>query len=127
MTIHRKATPRKKRFAKKLRRKLTRAECAFWEICQTLKTEGVIFWRQVVLCGYVADFWCPKLKLVVEIDGDSHLSESAQSYDRHRARVMRDKHEAKTVRFTNFEVINNPAIVEAKLREVIRQRSVMLS
>jgi very-short-patch-repair endonuclease len=123
MTINRKATPRKARFAKKLRRKLTRAERAFWEICQTLRTEGIIFWRQVVLCGYVADFWCPRLKLVVEIDGDSHLSESAQNYDRHRARVMREHHDAKTIRFTNFDVLNKRPMVECRLRAMIANRS----
>lgn len=123
MTINRKATPRKARFAKKLRRKLTRAERAFWEICQALRTEGIIFWKQVVLCGFIADFWCPKLKLVVEIDGDSHLSEDAQDYDRKRARIMREAHGAKTIRFSNFDVLNRRPIVECKLRELIAKRS----
>jgi very-short-patch-repair endonuclease len=123
MSIHRKATPHKARFAKRLRRKCTRAERAFWEICQDLRKEGVIFWRQVVLCGFVADFWCPKLKLVVEIDGDSHLSEDAQDYDRRRARIMREAHGAKTVRFTNYDVLNRRPFVEFKLREMIAKRS----
>lgn len=123
MSIHRKATPRKQRFAKKLRRKTTRAEQAFWEICQDLRKEGIIFWRQVVLCGFVADFWCPRLKIVVEIDGPSHLSEQAQSYDKNRARIMREKHGAKTIRFTNFDVLNRRPIVECRLRELIAKRS----
>ncbi len=123
MTINRKATPRKARFAKKLRRKLTRAERAFWEICRDLRKEGIIFWRQVVLCGFVADFWCPKLKLVVEIDGDSHLTEEAQEYDKKRARIMREAHGARTIRFTNFDVLNKRPMVEARLRDLITRRS----
>lgn len=123
MGIHRHAKKRKRKFAKKLRRKLTRAEKLFWELCQELRDEeGVFFWRQIVLCGYIADFWCPKLKLVVEIDGPSHLSESAQCYDRRRAGVMSDQLGAKTIRFTNYDVINKRASVECRFRDAVAQR-----
>jgi len=126
MAIHRHASKRKRRFAKKLRRRLTRAEREFWSICQDLREEGVFFWRQIVLCGYVADFWCPKLKLVVEIDGPSHLSEDAQAYDNRRAKVMADQLGAKTIRFTNLEVFTKRASVEYRLRKAIDDRFVTL-
>jgi len=122
MGLHRHATNRKRKFAKKLRRRQTRAEREFWTICQELREEGIYFWRQVVLCGYVADFWCPKLKLVIEIDGPSHLTEEAVDYDKHRARVMNEQLGAKTIRFSNFEVINKRATVEYRLRRAIDAR-----
>lgn len=123
MGIHRHAKPRKRKFAKKLRRRLTRAEREFWEMCRELReAEGIHFWRQIVLCGYVADFWCPKLKLVVEIDGPSHLVESQIAYDARRARVMRDELGAKTIRFTNTEVFTKRAQVEFRFREAVRRR-----
>jgi very-short-patch-repair endonuclease len=127
MGIHRFAKKRKQKFAKKLRRRLTRAEREFWEMCRTLRDEeGVHFWRQIVLCGYVADFWCPKLKLVVEIDGPSHLTEAAQAYDKRRAKVMADELGAKTIRFTNREVFIKRASVEYRFREAVRQRQAEL-
>ena len=126
MAIHKHATKRKRRFAKKLRRRQTRAEREFWKICQDLRKEGIYFWRQIVLCGYVADFWCPKLKLVVEIDGPSHLTEEAVAYDRHRAKVMADESGAKTIRFSNTEVFRKLASVEYRLRQAIDRRFVTL-
>lgn len=121
MGLHRKAKPRKLRFAKKLRKRQTRSEKAFWEIARRLREdEGVYFWRQTVLLGWIVDFWCPKLKLVVEIDGKTHKGREA--YDKRRELVMEDELGAKTIRFTNKEVVTNPAIVEARMRAIIKQR-----
>jgi very-short-patch-repair endonuclease len=122
MGLHKHATKRKLRFAKKLRRRLTRSERAFWSICQQLRKEKVFFWRQIVLCGYVADFWCPKLKIVVEIDGPSHLTEDSIRYDKYRADVMSKELGAKTIRFTNFDVLNRAAAVEYDFRRAIKKR-----
>ena len=127
MGIHRKATKRKRRFAKKLRRRMTRAEREFWTLCQELRDEeGIYFWRQVVLCGFVADFWCPKLKLVVEIDGPSHLTEAAVAYDRRRAEIMEEAHGAKTIRFSNQEVFRRLASVRYRFRKAVRERQAEL-
>ena len=121
MGLHRKAKPRKLKFAKKLRRRQTRAEKAFWEIARRLREEeGVYFWRQTVLLGWIVDFWCPKLKLVVEIDGKTH--EGRGIYDKRRELVMEEELDATTIRFTNQEVLINPALVEAKMRAIIKQR-----
>lgn len=123
MGIHRHAKKRKRKFAKKLRRRLTRAEREFWTLCQELRDDdGIYFWRQIVLCGYVADFWCPKLKLVIEIDGPSHLTEAAQKWDARRERVMAKELGAKTIRFTNFEVINKRASVAYRFRQAVQRR-----
>ena len=120
MGLHRGAKARKIRFAKKLRRNQTRGEKAFWEIAREIRTEhGAIFWRQTVLLGWIVDFWCPKLRLVVEIDGASHKGREA--YDKKRALVMEDELEAITIRFTNFEVINNPSLVKASVIATIKQ------
>lgn len=127
MGIHRHATKRKRRFAKKLRRRQTRAERAFWEICRELREEKIFFWRQIVLLGWVADFWCPKLKLVIEIDGASHLTEEAIIYDRHRAKIMSEELGAKTIRFTNFDVLNRRAVVAYRIREIVKKRKKEIS
>ena len=119
--IHRHATKRKIRFARKLRRRQTRAERAFGKIAKRLeKRYKTRFWKQVVLLGWIADFWCPKLKLVIEIDGKTHKGREA--YDTNRANVMEDELGAQTVRFTNAEVLTNPAIVEYRMRELIKAR-----
>jgi len=127
MSIHKHATKRKWKFAKKLRRRTTRAEREFWEICRELRDEeGIYFWRQIVLCGWIADFWCPKLKLVIEIDGPSHLTEAALAYDKNRAKVMADQLGAKTIRYTNSEVFTKRASVRYRFRQAVRKRQIEL-
>ena len=39
-------------------------------------------YRQRPIDQFIVDFYCPKLKLVIEIDGDIHNSELAQDYNR---------------------------------------------
>ena len=73
-----------------------------------------------MLCGWIADFWCPKLKLVVEIDGKSHDTRAA--YDHRRSVVMEEELGAMTVRFTNHEVLTNPQIVAAQMVKIIKNR-----
>ena len=119
--VHRKATRRKIQFAKKLRRGQTRAELAFGRIAKSLAAEtGIRFWRQIVILGWIVDFWCPRLKLVVEIDGSSHVGREA--YDNHRALVMESEVGAKTIRFSNFEVLNNSTMVKARLKDIMFRR-----
>lgn len=122
MGIHHKASKRKIKYAKKLRRKQTRAERAFAKIAKELEKDyGYRFWPQVVMFGWIVDFWCPKLKLIIEIDGPSH--DKTKTYDNRRANVMSEELEATTIRFTNFELINNQALITEKLRSIIENRS----
>lgn len=115
--IHHRSNPKSLRRAKKLRGRLTRAENALWEILKDAKL-GVKFWRQIVLLGWIADFWCPTRKLVIEVDGPSHLGRA--SYDAFRAKIMRERLGARTIRFTNQEVLTNPLLVEARLRSELQ-------
>lgn len=114
--IHTHATKKKIKFAKKLRRRQTRAEKLLWEMVKDGKF-GVKFWRQTVLLGWIVDLWCPKRKLVIEVDGSSH--DGRENYDAFRAQVMKEKLGARTIRFTNEEVITNSALVEYRLREAL--------
>ena len=116
--IHTHATRRKIKFAKRLRRRQTRAERLLWEMLRDQKL-GARFWKQIVLLGWIVDFWCPKLKLVVEVDGPTH--DGRESYDANRAQVMEERLGARTIRFTNREVITNSALVAYRLRRAIME------
>src|SRR3990167_7521572 len=116
--IHPHAPRRKIKFAKRLRRRQTRAERLLWEMLRDQKL-GARFWKQIVLLGWIVDFWCPKLKLVVEVDGPTH--DGRESYDANRAQVMEERLGARTIRFTNREVITNSALVAYRLRRAIME------
>ncbi|MGH7659007.1 MAG: endonuclease domain-containing protein [Gemmatimonadales bacterium] len=59
-------------FARKLRRVPAPAEQQAWEILRGRRLYGLKFRRQQVIRGYIVDFYCPELALVLEIDGGVH-------------------------------------------------------
>ncbi len=62
-----------KQFSRNLRNNSTLAEILLWQQIKGRKINGCLFARQKPIGKYVADFYCSKLKLVIEIDGSSHL------------------------------------------------------
>ncbi|MBW4360379.1 endonuclease domain-containing protein [Flavobacterium sp. NAS39] len=90
--------------AKKLRENLTEAEEKLWLALRENQIGGYKFRRQHPLSLYIADFYCHALKLVIEIDGDYHLSEEQQFLDKKRTSDI-EFQGLKVIRFTNEEVM----------------------
>ena len=87
--------------AQKLRKQMTPTERKLWYCF--LKDHPVKFYRQRVIGDYIADFYCSKAKLVVEIDGYFHYSEERKYYEQKRDFFLR-KNGFRTLRFTNANV-----------------------
>lgn len=62
------------------------------------------FRRQQIIDGFIVDFYCPKLRIVIEIDGAVH--DQRKEYDLKRDSILMQK-KLKILRFTNSEVIND--------------------
>lgn len=63
----------KKRYAKKLRKRMTPSEVCVWTRLKKVQhIADAEFEPQVVCCGYIPDFVCEKSKVIVEIDGPIH-------------------------------------------------------
>ena len=92
--------------AKALRKNMTLAERKIWY--DYLRNFSYRVYRQRPIDNFIVDFYCPKLKLVIEIDGDSHSSENAQKYDRERTKILAG-YGLKVIRFNNEEVLHNLA------------------
>src|SRR3989344_2166709 len=75
-------------FAKKLRRKMTVAEKVLWKQLRAKRFNGHKFRRQVSIGPFIVDFLCIEKRLVVEVDGETHLSSSARAYDARRDRFF---------------------------------------
>ena len=99
---------------RELRQKSTKEEEILWKQLRGNKL-GYKFKRQHSIGGYILDFYCSKIKLIIEIDGTSHLGADAKEYDE-----IRDKYFSelgyKTVRFSNNEVENDLEEVLNKIR-----------
>lgn len=90
--------------AKELRKNMTVAEQKIWK--NYLKSFPYRVYRQRPIENFIVDFYCPKLKLVIEIDGDSHYTENAQDYDRERTQFLQT-YGLKVIRFKNDDVLSN--------------------
>lgn len=106
--------PKKRLWARRLRHNPTPAEVAFWAVARRYGM-GIKFRRQQVIFGYIADFYCPPLGLVVEIDGGYHRTPEQREYDCHRTAVM-TRRGLQVLRFTNEEVFTDMAGVISRVR-----------
>ena len=74
--------------ARHLRRHPTDAERRAWELLRARRCLGLKFRRQQPLAGFIVDFYCPKLDLAIELDGDIHDSPDRARYDCVRDRLL---------------------------------------
>lgn len=94
--------------AKDLRRNMTEAEMLLWNYLKN-GVHGLKFRRQHPIGIYIADFYCHKIKLIVEIDGGVHDKKEIKEYDLKRENDLKNWG-YKIIRFTNervFSEINN--------------------
>jgi hypothetical protein len=90
--------------ARHLRQNLTPAEVILWEALRGRQLRGLKFRCQHPIGRFVVDFYCPSLKLIIEIDGGIHAQQ--QDYDQARTDQFQDFGYS-VLRFTNDEVIND--------------------
>lgn len=105
----------KKKQARALRKNMTEAESILWEQVRNKKLYGLKFRRQQVIEGFIVDFFCHELKLVIEIDGEIHESSSQREIDEYRRKVFTLRG-LKEIRFKNEDIINSINDVLAKIK-----------
>lgn len=74
--------------ARQMRREATPGERKVWEILRGRRCLGLKFRRQAIVEGFIADFYCPSLRLVLEVDGSVHHGLEAKARDRDRDRIF---------------------------------------
>jgi very-short-patch-repair endonuclease len=89
-----------------LRNNATPAEKRLWSYLRNSQLLGRKFRRQQGIGPYIVDFYCPKEKLAVELDGEIHSTSEARQYDQERDTFIHD-HGIITIRFRNEEVFND--------------------
>ena len=90
--------------AKQLRSNQTPQERKLWY--DYLSKYPIRFQRQKVIDCYIADFYCYKAKLVIELDGSQHFTGKGEEDDKIRTSVL-GQFGLKVIRFSNNDVINN--------------------
>jgi len=93
-----------KQLSRLLRENMTDAERRLWAKIRMKQLKGYQFYRQKPIGDYIVDFFSPRAKLVIEVDGSQHFSDEMTEYDR-----MRDDYMSslglRVLRFTNTDVL----------------------
>jgi very-short-patch-repair endonuclease len=115
--IYTKKSEQEKR--RRLRKEMSKAEVLLWRELKSRKL-GVRFLRQYSVKTFVVDFYCPSVRLAIEVDGATHISEEDLSYDRSRQKDI-EYYGIKFLRFTNPEIYGSlESVIERIKNEIVQ-------
>jgi very-short-patch-repair endonuclease len=90
-------------FARSMRKESTPAERKLWQALRNWHVGGLKFRRQVPLGNYIADFYCPTARLVIEVDGETHIDPGTDV----RRDAWMESQGITVFRVTNQDVLRN--------------------
>ena len=93
----------------------TEAEKILWGHLRKFRHEGFIFRRQHPIVFFIADFYCHRIKLVIEVDGDYFSNYQIREYDDSRSGEL-ERYGIKILRFRNEEIKNDFEQVISRIR-----------
>jgi very-short-patch-repair endonuclease len=110
-----------------LRSGMTDAEQVLWKRIRHKQVRGLPFYRQKPLLKFMVDFYCPKAKLVIELDGSQHLEEAHRAADAERDAALKGAG-LRVLRFDNRQVLLEiegvMAVIDDAIGQVIGEREV---
>jgi very-short-patch-repair endonuclease len=113
------ATPDIFKKAKELRKAETEAEKILWaRLCKN-QIMGLQFRRQHPINKFIADFYCAKIKLVIEVDGSIHELPENQLYDIGRSEIFND-FGITVIRFSNEQIVEDIETIIIKIKNCVK-------
>jgi very-short-patch-repair endonuclease len=109
-----------KEFSRKLRNKSTLGEILLWTQLRAGQLDGYGFNRQKPIGQFIVDFYCRRLKLVIEVDGGYHYEEEQILVDKRRQMMIEDMG-LHFIRFHDEEIRKDMPQVLEKIKEYIRE------
>ncbi len=114
--------PNLRQFARAMRKEPTPAEEALWKLLRNRRLAGFKFRRQHPFGRYILDGYCPRAKLVVEADGDTHATPEGQESDRERDEYLA-AHGILVLRFWNVELAEEEDAILERIATVCAERT----
>ena len=106
--------------AREMRHVRTPAEATLWRALRNRQT-GFKFRRQHPIYSFIIDFYSAEAKLLIEVDGESHLDTDLAIYDNARREYLEDLG-YKVIRFTNNDVRYNFRAVASEILQIVEIR-----
>jgi len=97
-------------YRKRLRTFGTPAEAALWNILKNRKIGGLKFRRQHSIGNFIMDFYCPSIKLCIELDGEYHYWQEGMKKDKIKTEFLLENN-IQTMRFENRLVFEDEKYV----------------
>lgn len=104
--------------SRQLRKNMTDAEQLLWSRIRRKQLHGIQFYRQKPIGQYIVDFYAPKGKLVVEVDGSQHFEPESQQKDEIRDAYLQEQG-LSVLRFTNRQVLLQIDVVVEEIARVL--------
>lgn len=95
-----------KQYSRELRKGMTNAEILLWSKIKNKQLKNYQFYRQKIVGDFIVDFYCPKAKLIIELDGGQHYSVEGKQKDLQRDTYLTSLG-LKVLRFSDSEVLSN--------------------
>ena len=95
-----------KGYSRELRKKMTDTEQLLWSKIRKKQLKELQFYRQKIIGNYIVDFYCPKSKLIIELDGGQHYNDDGLKKDKIRDHYLTAQGLV-VLRFTDIDVIKN--------------------
>ena len=121
-TRRRAPSPEDIRFARGQRATSNESAMALWQLLRSRRCRGQKFRREHPIPPYTADFCCSALKLVIEVDGSPHLTNSGRAHDRLRDQYLMERGYL-TLRISGFAVLTDLGSVMRLIEDAIDQRA----
>jgi very-short-patch-repair endonuclease len=110
--------------ARDLRKGLTESESALWSHLRRKQLLGIQFYRQKPLGQYIVDFFAPKARLVIEVDGSQHMEENHAQRDKNRDEYLTGSG-LRVLRFNSRVVLTETdAVMEVIYRTIAEQLNI---
>ena len=106
--------------ARTLRKTMTKEEALLWY--RFLSKYSLRFRRQYIIGNYIADFYCHRAKLVVELDGSQHYEPEEQAADAQRTKYLNEQG-TEVLRFSNLEVLRQFENVCSMIHTTVQHRT----
>ena len=114
-----------KQYRRDLRKNLTPAEATLWLALKNKQIDGRRFRRQFSIGNYIVDFYCPAEKLIIELDGAQHFTNSGSNADSERDEYFVSLG-LTVIRFENKEVYKNMEGVIDEIKKAFKNKDEVL-
>ncbi len=105
---------------RKLRKEQTPTELVLWKYLRAKRFKGIKFRRQHGIGPYIVDFCAPRLRIVIEVDGDIHALPQQREYDKVRQEEL-ESLGYQVLRYSNSDVwMNLESVLDDILRHILK-------